>query len=146
MENQIPSSLDQEPQLPLTNYTPYLLHPSTSLMTQSKTFELRKTQTKQLLRVFLFFSIYSGPHDRALLKLCDNYPKNFHWLKYLTIGVSSFTKLTSDQIIRALSKCLRFLKSLKHLRLMAYTLNQASFLASFLKNLKRIPLKFREQF
>ena len=138
MENQILSSLGQEPSLPLTNYTPYLLHPYISLLMQSKTFELRKTQIKQLLRVFLFFSTYSGPHDKALLKLCDNYPRNFRWLKYLTIGVSSFTKLTSDQIIRASSKCLRLIKSLKHLKLMAYTLNQASFLASFLKNLKQV--------
>jgi len=109
-----------------------------SLMQQTQVRELQKAQLKQLLGVFLYFSTFSGPHDKALLKFCDKYPRNFYWLKYLTFGANSLTTtLTSRQFTRAI-KIFYGVKSLTHLKLMAGVLKQANLLAPFLKSQKRI--------
>jgi len=108
-----------------------------SLMQQPQVHELQKSQLKQLLRVFLFLSTYSGPHDKSLLKFCDKYPRNFRWLKCMTFGVDPFTELTPKQLIHA-NKLFHGVQSLTHIKFMSGTLDRANLFAPFLKSQKRI--------
>ncbi len=100
-----------------------------------------KTQNKHLIDLNFSFQGFSEGSNKTLLKFCEKYARNLHWIKHLNVQKTFQNALPQQSPIKKilrLRKCLQAAQSLSHLEISRSTASQTIILAPLFKDLKKL--------